>query len=144
MIRGGTAKVFTDPLASPTGFPFKVVRLGGTVSEADTYEQRPRICDIGGLRRLYRREDGTVGYRCPAEPVDNYLAKGGLEADTHGRKCLCNALFGTLGLGQSLDDGQTEPAIVTAGDDVIHLSRLLKDGQESYRAQDVVDYLLHG
>jgi nitronate monooxygenase len=32
--REGRARVFTDPLASPTGFPFKVVQLAGTLAEA--------------------------------------------------------------------------------------------------------------
>src|SRR5665213_3347471 len=31
--RAGKLRVFTDPLASPTGFPFKVVQLPGTLSE---------------------------------------------------------------------------------------------------------------
>ncbi|HEY5040009.1 MAG TPA: nitronate monooxygenase, partial [bacterium] len=33
----GRVEVFTDPVASPTGFPFKVVRLEGTLSEAKEY-----------------------------------------------------------------------------------------------------------
>lgn len=39
--RAGLAKVFTDPVASPTGFPFKVVALPGTLSESDVYLSRP-------------------------------------------------------------------------------------------------------
>ena len=34
-IRKGTATVFTDPSASPTGFPFKVLSLAGSLSEDD-------------------------------------------------------------------------------------------------------------
>ncbi len=33
----GTGEVFTDPLASPTGFPFKVAQLEGTSSTSDVY-----------------------------------------------------------------------------------------------------------
>ena len=33
----GTGEVFTDPLASPTGFPFKVAQLEGTTSAANIY-----------------------------------------------------------------------------------------------------------
>ncbi len=36
MSRAGTARVFTDPIASPTGFPFKVVQMPGTLSEAES------------------------------------------------------------------------------------------------------------
>ena len=34
------ARVLTDPLASPTGFPFKVLQLAGTLSEQACYEDR--------------------------------------------------------------------------------------------------------
>jgi len=140
--RAGKAKVFTDPQASPTGFPFKVCQIDGTLSEAELYARRARICDIGHLRRPYRRADGSVGYRCPAEPGGQYVTKGGCEGETQGRKCLCNALFATIGLGQSLGNGESELPLVTAGDDVVRLSRLVKDDQEIYAAQDAVDYLL--
>ena len=72
----GETRVFTDPLASPTKFPFKAVRLAGTVSEPEVYAARPRICDLGYLREAYRTPEGTVGYRCAAEPVSVYLSKG--------------------------------------------------------------------
>ena len=61
---------------------------------------RCRVCDLGYLRHPYRKEDGTLGYRCPAEPVANYIRKGGQEQDAQGRKCVCNGLLATIGLGQ--------------------------------------------
>jgi len=73
----GQARVFTDPVASPTGFPFKVAQLENTLSNAANYHARHRICDLGYLRHLYRRPDGTIGYRCPAEPLEHYRRKGG-------------------------------------------------------------------
>ncbi len=75
--RVGRAEIFTDPLASPTGFPFKVATLEGTLSDPAIFAARERICDIGVLRRPYRKADGIVGYRCPGEPVEDYLRKGG-------------------------------------------------------------------
>ena len=36
-IKRGEASIFTDPLSSPTGFPFKVAQLEGTTSEAEVY-----------------------------------------------------------------------------------------------------------
>lgn len=92
----GAVAVFTDPLASPTGFPFKVAQLDGSLCERALYESRKRICDLGYLRQAYRRPDGRVGFRCPGEPVDAYIAKDGLEADTVGRKCLGNALIANI------------------------------------------------
>ena len=143
--RSGRAQVFTDPFASPTGFPFKVLRVPGTLGDETVYRQRARACDLGYLRHAYRRADGSVGYRCPAEPVDQYVSKGGDAADAEGRKCICNALFGTIGLGQIQRDGCAEPAVVTSGDDVVNLSRFASPGSGSdgsYSAADVLNYLL--
>ncbi|MCF7686933.1 MAG: nitronate monooxygenase [Cephaloticoccus sp.] len=138
--RGGTAAVFTDPVASPTGFPFKVADVTGSISEITTYTDRERICDLGYLRQAYLREDGTVGYRCAGEPVDDYVRKGGDLADTVGRKCLCNGLMATVGLGQ-VRHGTPEPAIVTAGNEVADLARLVPAGADRYSAADVLRYL---
>lgn len=138
--RAGQAKVFTDPAASPTGFPFKVMQAAGTMSQPEVYAARERLCDLGGLRETYRREDGSVGYRCASEPVDDYVRKGGNAADTVGRMCLCNGLAATVGLGQ-LQRGGAEAPIITAGDEVADLARLVPAGAESYRAEDVIRYL---
>jgi nitronate monooxygenase len=138
----GQAVVFTDPVASPTGFPFKVARLAGTLSEPDVYQQRPRLCDLGALRELYLRADGTVGYRCPAEPVELYVAKGGRAEDTPGRKCLCNALTANIGLPQWRGEGKTESALITLGDDVAGIGRFCPAGGIDFSAADVVRTIL--
>jgi len=140
--RQGRLGVFTDPLASPTGFPLKVARLPGTVSEQPLYENRVRICDLGYLRHPYRKADGTVGYRCPAEPPQSYLRKGGTEEETLGRKCVCNGLPSTVGLGQIGHDNRRELPLVTAGDDLAGIASFLAPGFESYTAADVVRVLL--
>jgi len=134
-------RVFTDPLASPTGFPFKVLQLLGTISDEARYLARQRICDLGYLRETYRKPDGSIGYRCAGEPVEDYVRKGGAVADTVGRKCLCNGLMATAGLGQQRPDG-TEDPIVTAGDEVIYLARYLPAAGDSYGAADVIQWLL--
>jgi nitronate monooxygenase len=139
----GTTALFTDPRASPTGMPFKVVDVAGTVSRPEVYAQRTRVCDLGYLRQPYRKTDGSLGYRCPAEPVDDYVRKGGDPADAAGRKCLCNGLFAAVGFGQSLSAGNVEPAIVTAGADVAEVARFLSPGNHIYRAVDVLTYVLN-
>ena len=144
MSRTGDARVFTDPIASPTGFPFKVVQMEGTLSEQARYEERERVCDLGYLRSAYGREDGSIGWRCPAEPVEDYVAKGGDIEDTVGRKCLCNALMANIGLGQTQRSGVREGVLLTSGDDVANVARFLPEGADSYTAQDVIDYLLKG
>ncbi|HEY5481327.1 MAG TPA: nitronate monooxygenase [Verrucomicrobiae bacterium] len=140
--RLGQARVFTDPLVSPAGFPFKVAQMAQTLSEVALYENRPRICDLGYLRHPYRKTDGTVGYRCPAEPLKNFLQKGGILADIQGRKCVCNGLPATVGLGQVRPKSGAELPLVTAGDDVADIAQFLKPGRDSYSAQDVLDRLL--
>ena len=140
----GKASVFTDPLCSPTGFPFKVAELKGTASDAETCAARPRICDLGFLREPYRTETGEVGYRCAAEPVSLYLAKGGREEDTVGRKCVCNGLLANIGLAQVRNGKRTEPALITAGDDLVTVGQFLKPGRFDYGAKDVIEQLLTG
>ena len=138
----GVAKIFTDPKASPTGFPFKVAELEGTLSDESVYQQRRRVCDLGFLREVYRKPDGTVGYRCAAEAENGYLAKGGDPADLVGRKCLCNALVANIGMPQQLPDGSHELPLVTLGDDVAGLARFCPAGQTEFTAADVVRTLL--
>src|SRR5450759_2578952 len=104
----GSARIFTDPVASPTGFPFKVVQLEGTLSSEAEYLARTRICDLGYLREPYRKADGSTGYRCASEPVAHYVAKGGGEGNAQDRKCLCNALMADIGLPQTRSGGLAE------------------------------------
>jgi nitronate monooxygenase len=140
--REGKLRVFTDPLASPTGFPFKVVQLPGTSSDAASNPQRTRRCDLGYLRHAYRKEDGTVGYRCPAEPVDDFVRKGGTLEETTGRECVCNGLVSTIGLPQVRPGNIPELPLVTAGNDVAHVARFLQPGHDSYTAAEVIRVLL--
>jgi nitronate monooxygenase len=138
----GKLEIFTDPVASPTGFPFKVARLEGTLSEPEEYQARTRICDLGLLRTTYKRKDGSVGYRCPGEPLDSYLQKEGKEEETKGRKCICNGLIAAVGLEQEQNSGYTEKPLVTSGDDLPRIALFLKGGKGSYSASEVVEYLL--
>jgi nitronate monooxygenase len=138
----GTGQVFTDPVASPTGFPFKVAQLEGTSSAFNIYQERKRVCDLGYLREPYAPSEGKIAYRCSAEPVDNYVAKGGKIEDTVGRKCLCNALMANIGHEQVRKDGSVEPPLITVGDDLNTIAQYLEPGQDSYSATHVVETLL--
>ncbi|MEO6068256.1 MAG: nitronate monooxygenase [Gemmatimonadales bacterium] len=135
-------EVLTDPRASPTGYPFKVVQWPGDPT-AGVAEPRERLCDLGYLRSTYVREDGRIGYRCSAEPVEDYVAKGGKAEDTVGRRCLCNALLADVGHPQARGKGRVEPPLVTSGDDLVSLGRFLGE-RTTYGAKDVLDYLLGG
>ncbi|WP_433411605.1 nitronate monooxygenase [Microtetraspora malaysiensis] len=136
--RAGGLRVRNDPRASPAGFPFKVAGLEETMAEPEVYERRPRLCDLGHLRTPYVRPEGGVGFRCPAEPVDAYLRKGGQPEEADGRRCVCNGLVAAIGLGQHRPDGYAEPALLTLGQDLDFLGDL----PEGYGAADVVAHLL--
>jgi NAD(P)H-dependent flavin oxidoreductase YrpB (nitropropane dioxygenase family) len=143
-LRDGTASIRTDPVASPTGFPFKVVELPGTVAMDDTYTARERTCDLGYLRTPYRRPDGSVGQRCPAEPVDAFIRKGGSAEATEGRVCLCNGLTASAGLPQHRRDGSVEPPLLTLGHDLTSVHELLSRYPNGWFAADVMAWLLEG
>ncbi|MDE3069329.1 MAG: acyltransferase domain-containing protein [Acidobacteriota bacterium] len=138
----GRLAVRTDPGASPAGFPFKVAGVAGSVADPAVYRARPRRCDISYLATPYRRSDGSLGYRCPAEPTADYLAKGGAAEETVGRVCLCNGLVAAAGLAQRGRDGAGEPPLVTLGDDVRAVVAELSPDGRPYHASDVVRHVL--
>lgn len=137
----GRACVFTDSKASPTGFPFKVVALDGTLSDDAVYAARERVCDLGFLRAPFKSGDDHLGYRCPAEPERLYQSKRGRPDQSAGRKCLCNGLLANIGLAQIRKDDRVELPLVTAGDDLVEVGRFLKAGARSFGARDVLDAL---
>ena len=138
----GKARVFTDPQASPTGFPFKVAELEGTLSDQSVYDSRRRICDLGFLRTPYRKPDGSIGYRCAAEPEAAYIAKGGKPDDAVGRKCLCNALIANVGMPQQFVQGGTELPLITLGDDYANIGRFCDADHMDFTAEHVIRTLL--
>ena len=141
-LRAGTLEVRTDPFASPTGFPFKVAQLPGTLSDPEIMADRPRLCDLGYLRTPYLRDTGAIGYRCKAEPVHVYVRKGGVDEDTDGRACLCNSLTANVGLGQTRTDGYTEDPLVTLGADLDGARRLAAEHPGDWSAREALNWLL--
>lgn len=143
-LRAGTLDVRTEPLTSPTGFPFKVAQLAGTLAEPSLARARPRLCDLGYLRTPVQKDDATVTYRCPAEPAHMFERKGGQVEDTTGRSCLCNSLAADVGLGQTRADGYVELPLVTLGTDIAGATRLAERHDGAWSARDVLDWLLDG
>ena len=140
--RSGAASVATDAVASPTGFPFKVAQLAGTLSDVEVYNARPRICDLGYLREAYRTDEGSIDYRCAGEPVSTYVSKGGKAENAAGRKCLCNSLLANIGLPQVRAQKHVENGLVTAGNDLENVVRFLRHDGLDYRAAEVIATLL--
>lgn len=141
-LAAGTLEVRNDPRASPTSFPFKVASLPGTLSDEERYAARPRLCDLSYLREPFERADGSVGYRCAAEPVDAYVRKGGSLEATVGRKCLCNALMANVGVGQHRLDGYVESGAVTLGQDLDGARQLVERQPGGWTATEAVDWLM--
>lgn len=138
----GTESIFRDPVASPTGFPFQVLSLPETLSEAEVYEERGRVCDLGYLREAYAKEDGSLGWRCASEPLPAFLRKGGTDEDAKGRKCLCNSLMANIGMPQLRKGGVEELPLLTSGYDLTAIKQIVKPGNTTYTAAEVVDFLL--
>lgn len=127
LIYRGWASVFTSPTASPTGFPFKILRLMGTIIEKELYNSRKRVCSLGYLREPVWLDDGKIVFRCAAEPVADYVRKGGCEADTVDCICVCAGLCATVGIR----DG--EAPLVTTGDDLTGVFKCMQAGERGWR-----------
>lgn len=141
-------RIHTDPNASPTGFPFKVAPIQGTTFENRVFEDRSRTCNLGYLQVPFLKEDGTIGYRCPAENKEHYLRKGGSIDDTIHARCICNGLVSTSATvipnsSEALSLGDPdEPPIVTLGDDLSFLKHLMQDESSTYSVADAMNYLV--
>ncbi|MDQ8206140.1 nitronate monooxygenase [Coraliomargarita sp. SDUM461003] len=134
--REGRLEVITDFKASPTGYPFKRVEV-----EANSTRDACRACDLGYLRHVYAKDDGSLSYRCPASPRKPFLNKGGTAAEAEGKQCLCNGLLATIGMGTVRRGTPVQP-LVTWGEDMSFLDPILGSDKNTYSANDVIDYIL--
>jgi NAD(P)H-dependent flavin oxidoreductase YrpB (nitropropane dioxygenase family) len=151
--------VVTEPLMSPTGFPFKVVQLAGSLSEEAIRSERERVacCDLGHLatpvevRRRVPRPDGRVEEvvelqtLCPAEPVEAFTRKGGVMMRRKGAICLCNGLMSAAGY-PGVHGGYVEPPVVTAGDASVKDVRAIQMEVRrlTYSAAEAIGRVLRG
>lgn len=142
LARENALHVRTDHRASPTGFPFKVVDIPGTIGNRPTYEARPRLCDLSYLRTPKIEADGKVRYVCASEPENKYLDKGGDPAELVDRLCLCNGLMAAIGLGQERSDGYHEAPLLTLGSSTNEVAEMLQLFPEGWTAADLVKTLL--
>ena len=142
-VAANEATLFTDPRASPTGFPFKLVQLAGTEPARAADIRQRRTCSLGYLRQAYSKPDGEVGWRCAAEPIAQFIAKGGTVEDCEGRCCLCHGLTASAGHPHVIGHGSNdlELPIITAGDDLLQLRRFFRP-ERPYTADDVIDDIL--
>ena len=135
-------RVITDPLGSPTSFPFKYAEIAGTISDATVFESRIKLCDLGFLRTVVERDNHKIAYRCSGEPDKTFTFKGGDQDDTQGKKCLCNALMANIGMPQVRVSGYEEPALLTLGSDLEGEEELLIQYPAGWSASEAVAYLL--
>ncbi|MBA4383922.1 MAG: 2-nitropropane dioxygenase [Anaerolinea sp.] len=135
---------------SPTGFPFKVAQLNGTLSDEDVYTARRRNCDLGLLKQIGLSKPDEKGMRhlfqrCAAAPVEDFINKRGLIHNSEGKRCLCNGLIAGVGLGQigkQPGEQSEEPAIVTFGNNLDGICKLSQQGQIVYSARNVIEDIL--
>jgi NAD(P)H-dependent flavin oxidoreductase YrpB (nitropropane dioxygenase family) len=144
------AALVQTSLYSPTGFPFKVAQLNGTLSEETVYTDRRRVCDLGFLKQRGLSKPDADGnrrlfQRCPAAPIEDFISMRGLPFNAEGKRCLCNGLLAGIGLGQvGTQPGESteEPAIITLGNDLSGVRRLSRQGQTVYWARNAVEDIL--
>jgi NAD(P)H-dependent flavin oxidoreductase YrpB (nitropropane dioxygenase family) len=138
MSYSGDIGIMANPVVSPSGFPFQVVDVEGSLSDPEVFAARRRSCSLGYLVDAYKTTRGGIGFRCPSEPVKAYVKKGGDEASTEGRVCICN------GIASASTDGQRpgEPPIVTLGQDQSFIRSLLPSADGSYSSEDVIRSIL--
>jgi nitronate monooxygenase len=136
----GDLQVLANPVVSPSGFPFQVVQMEGSLSDRAVYERRKRDCSVGYLVEAYQTKRGRIGFRCPAEPIAAYLRKGGSLEATEGRVCLCNGLAATAKDGQR-SDKPGEAFIATLGQEGHFIHELMPDAGGSYSAEDVINFI---
>jgi len=141
-LKSNSLEIKTDVKASPTSFPIKIAKLEGHTSTTEGFAARPKLCDLGYLREPAISETGRTIYRCPSEPDDQFIKKGGAVEDIDGRKCLCNGLMANIGLPQARKDGYVEAPIVTLGSDIEGAKVLLKSHPDGYGADEAVNWLL--
>lgn len=144
LLRSGALEVRADRRVSPTGAPFTVAQVPGTLSESDLAAARPRLCDLGYLRTPFANERGGVGYRCSAEPEHVAERKGVDPEETAGRGCLCNSLVAAIGLAQVRTDGYVEQPLVTLGLDLDGAHRLVEQYPDGWTAAQAVAWLVAG
>ena len=139
------------------------------MTDPSVYTDRGRICDLGYLRTPYakvrEKPDGSdeffIQYRCPSEPVEDFVDKGGRAEDTKNRQCLCNNLAATIGMpqvqthieidcaGERTRKYSEEKEIITAGDNIaddivsMHafIGSIAGGPVVEYTASDAIDYL---
>lgn len=172
LVEAGRMRVFTHPGASPTGYPIKMALLEGTVAEEEEFSHRNRVCNLGLLRHIYRKDQinrndqgategssaetaataaqvsppsgpdiSSLGYRCPAEPVESFVRKGGDGSAAAQARCLCNGLLASIGLAMEYAGGYLEKPLLVPGEYLNSLRALIRRVGYDYSAADVIRFL---
>jgi len=141
-IISGSIEIRTEPHFSATGFPIKIVTMSGTATDTELFEGRQRHCDLGYLRTPFKRDSGSIGFRCSAEPIKTFAFKGGDTREAEGVRCLCNALLANIGLGQVRWGSYHEPALITLGSDVSGCCEIWAIKGRRWSSREAIEYLL--
>lgn len=129
----GHGELRTEFGVSPTGYPFKVLPLAGSVGDPAVQQERHRICNKGYLMHAELVEKNgaeELVYRCPAMPARQFEKLGGDPSETEGRICLCNSLLATAGF-----DADKEAPLITLG---VSGTRIT----ERHSAQEIIEEIL--
>ena len=119
------------------------------VEIAQATQPRP-IAEIAA--KLGIGEDALYPYGRDKAKIDLSVLDGPRKRERPGKVILVSAITPTragegkttttIGLGQVRRNGYREAPLVTSGDALPEIRRFLRNGATSYRAQDVLDFLL--
>lgn len=139
-IREDRAKIESSFVASPTGYPFKVLQMEGTMSDPVSFLKRKRSCGVGLLREVkevkidLENKAQQARWSCSADPR---LENAGSQA-----VCLCEALLAVIGLAQ-VNGGEEELPIITLGEELKDIKKLLeKNKWQPYPAEAAYNYIM--
>jgi len=135
------AGVFTDPLASPAGFPFKVAQIAQTLSDPALYEtvpdMRPRLLAPPLPQdRWLRSATAVPPSRCRIPP-QRRRPRGYTRPQMR-----CNGLPTTWAWARSGPNREPNCRWSLPGDDLALIAQFLTPGRDSYSAAYVLRQLL--
>jgi NAD(P)H-dependent flavin oxidoreductase YrpB (nitropropane dioxygenase family) len=132
-IKSSNAKIISSAIASPTGYPFKILKAKGTMSDAACFSERDKSCRVGLLREVeinLEKEIATPNWSCKASQTGSQTL------------CLCEALLAAVGLAQ-VNRKKKELPIITLGEELKDIKKLLRENNwRPYLAEAAYKYIM--
>ena len=140
----GEAHVFTDPLASPTGFPFRSYACKVAIPSTTYTREGHVFATLVFCANRTEQRRAAPAIAVPPSQLASILPRVARRKTQWVESVSCNALMANIGHPQIRNGPRMEKGLVTAGDDLSNISRFLAPNRSSYNAADVIAALLAG